>query len=78
MDIQTLKLELVEKILSIEKPSILLKISKLLQKENTDDWWDNLPLELQESVLEGFADVKEGHLFTHDQVIKEVKQKYGF
>jgi Mg/Co/Ni transporter MgtE len=78
MDIQTLKLDLVEKIIQSEKPSVLIKIKELLQTENTVDWWDNLPQEIQESIFEGLNDVKEGKVFTHEQIISEAKQKYGF
>lgn len=78
MDIQALKLDLVEKIIQTEKSSILFKIKKLLQDEKTEDWWDNLPIEVQESIIDGLDDVKKGDVFTHDQIISEAKQKYGF
>ncbi len=42
------------------------------------DWWDNLPSEVQESILEGLKDVEEGNTFTHDQVMLEAKQKLEF
>ncbi len=37
MDIQALKLDLVEKIIHTEKTSILVKIKDLLQSEKADD-----------------------------------------
>ena len=78
MDIQTLKLELVERIIQTENSSILIKIKKLFQPEKTEDWWDELPLEVQESIFEGLENIKEGNTFSHEQVILEAKQKYGF
>jgi hypothetical protein len=78
MDIQALKLHLVEKIINTERPSLLVKISKLLQNEKTEDWWNDLPSEVQVSIMDGIKDVKEGNILTHDQVIREAKQKYGF
>ncbi len=78
MDIQALKLELVEKILHTEKASLLIKIEKILQKEEKDDWWEQLPSEIQDSILEGINDVRAGNVFTHDQVIQEAKERYGF
>ena len=78
MDIQALKLHLVEKIINTEKTSLLVKISKLLQNEKADDWWNELPAEVQSSIMDGLKDVKEGKTFTHDQVIREARQKYGF
>ena len=78
MDIQTLKLNLVSKIIDIEKTSLLIEINKILQKETKTDWWDKLPEEVQESIMEGMEDIQKGDVFTHEQVIQEAKQKYGF
>ncbi|MBU3928134.1 MAG: hypothetical protein KKB74_10040 [Bacteroidetes bacterium] len=78
MDIQSLKLDLISKIMSIDKPALLIEINKILQKENKTDWWDNLPLEVQESILEGLTDIQNGNVLTHEQVMQEAKQKYGF
>lgn len=78
MDIQALKLDLVEKIIHTEKTSVLVKIKDLLQSEKADDWWESLPVEIQESIVEGLHDIKEGKVFTHGEIISEAKQKYGF
>lgn len=78
MDIQALKLDLVEKILNTEKTSLLLQINTLFQNENADDWWDKLPTEIQESILAGIEDIEKGNIYSHEQVIQEAKQKYGF
>ncbi len=78
MDIQTLKLDLVLKIINIEKPTLLLEINKILQKESKSDWWDTLPVEVQESIMEGLENVNNGNVYTHEQVVREAKQKYGF
>jgi predicted transcriptional regulator len=78
MDIQSLKLELVNKIIHTEKQSVLIKVNQLLHDEISEDWWDELPKEVQESVLEGIKDVNQGKLLTHEEVMQEAKQKYGF
>ncbi|MDC7217990.1 MAG: hypothetical protein PQJ28_03100 [Spirochaetales bacterium] len=78
MDIQALKLDLVAKILKTEKSSLLLHIEKLFEKENDQDWWDQLPEEVQQSILEGVEDVSKGKTYSHEQVVAEAKQKYGF
>ncbi len=77
MDIQTLKLDLVSKIMNIEKPALLIEINKILQKEFKTDWWDKLPEEVQESILEGMVDVQKGNVFSHEHIMQETKQKYG-
>jgi predicted transcriptional regulator len=77
MDIQALKLDLISKIVTIDRPTILLEINKLIQKETKTDWWDKLPAEVQKSILEGMDDVQKGNVFTHEQIMQEAKQKYG-
>ena len=76
MDIQSLKLYLVSQIINVEKPAILLKINEILKKENKTDWWDNLPVEVQDSIMEGLDNVKNGNVLTHEQVVQEAKRKY--
>ena len=78
MDIQALKLDLVQKILSTTNPALLSRIDDILKKEVEKDWWDQMPLEIQESILEGIHDIETGKVFTNEQVIQEAKQKYGF
>ena len=78
MDIQALKIDLAQKILKTQTPAILSKVNSIFQKEGEKDWWDQLPQEVQDSIFEGIQDIEEGKVFTHDQVIQEAKQKYGF
>jgi len=77
MDIQSLKLDLISKIMTIDKPALLIEINEILHKETKTDWWDNLPVEVQESILEGLTDIQNGNVLTHDQVMEEARQKYG-
>jgi len=78
MDIQTLRINLAKKILNTQNRDLLLEINKIIQEKGEDDWWDQLPKEIQDSIAEGIEDVKNGKVYTHDQVIQEAKQKYGF
>jgi hypothetical protein len=78
MDIQALKIDLVQRILNTQNQTLLVRINNIFQKEVENDWWDNLPAEVQESINEGIQDIENGKSFTHDQVIQEAKQKYGF
>jgi len=78
MDIQSLKLDLVSRILKTDKAALLIHIKKLLQEDNNVDWWNKLSIEVQESIMEGMKDVEEENVYTHDQVIQEARQKYGF
>lgn len=78
MDIQSLKLDLISKIINVDKPALLIEINNILQKENKTDWWDKLPEEVQDSILEGMDDVQKGNVFSHEHIMQEAKQKYGF
>ncbi|KAF0236242.1 MAG: hypothetical protein FD181_2895 [Prolixibacteraceae bacterium] len=78
MEIQSLKLDLVNKIIHTEDQSVLIKINKILSDEISGDWWDEFPKEVQESIMEEIKDVEEGRFYTHENVMQEAKQKYGF
>jgi len=56
----------------------LIKIKKLPQPKKPEDWWDELPMEVQKSIFEGLNEIKERNTFSHEQVVCEAKQKYGF
>ena len=78
VDIKALKLDLVKKIIQTEKPSLLLEIEKIFSSEKPKDWWDELPEEVKESIMEGLDDIKNGNVYSDEQVINEARQKYGF
>ena len=78
MDIQTLKLDLVQRIINSNNEAILAKVKGIFQEESENDWWDELPREIQDSISEGISDINTGKIFTHDQVMQEAKTKYGF
>jgi hypothetical protein len=78
MDIQSLKIELAQKILQTDKPDVLSRVEQLLKTENNDDWWEMLPPEIQETISLGLKDVEDGNLLSHEQVVREAKEKYGY
>jgi predicted transcriptional regulator len=78
MDIQALKIDIIQKILSTTNPALLSRVNTILKKEVDKDWWEQLPVEVQESIMLGIHDIETGKVFTHEQVIQEAKEKYGF
>lgn len=78
MDIQALKIDLVQKILKSNKPAFLQKVNQLFKDEGIEDWWEDLPKEIQDSINQGLEDAEEGNLLTHEQVVQETREKYGF
>jgi thiamine pyrophosphate-dependent acetolactate synthase large subunit-like protein len=77
MNIQAKKLELVQRILNTDKPSLLEKISKIFEQESETDWWDELSDEERASIQEGLDQLDRGEGIPHEKVMKEIKAKYG-
>jgi hypothetical protein len=77
MNIQAKKLELVQRILNTNKPSLLEKITKIFEQEGETDWWDELSDEERASIQEGLDQLDRGEGIPHEKVMKEMKAKYG-
>lgn len=74
MNLQAKKLELVQLIISTEKPSILQKVEDVFKKKT--DWWDEISEEERQSIEKGLAEADRGELIPHEQVMKELKARY--
>ena len=69
MNIEATKLELMHLLLRTQKESILAKLKKVFEEEQTD-WWDEMTEEEQQGVEEGLAQSKDGALIPDDEVKK--------
>lgn len=78
MDIQALKIELAQKILESNRADLLQKIDQLFKTESNNDWWEELPAEIQDSIILGLKEAETGDLLTHEQVVTEAREKYGY
>lgn len=78
MDIQAQKINLAQKILQSDDPELLKKLEEIFLAEDKKDWFDELPLEIQESITQGLSEMESGELMTHEQLVQEAKAKYGF
>lgn len=47
------------------------------ENENETDFFNKLPDNIQDLLIESRKDIKKGLFFSHDEVIKEFKQKYN-
>lgn len=70
MNIQAEKLELIKMLVTIQDISLLKKIKKLLEKEQSDDFFYNLNKEQIASIERGLEDVKKGKTIPHEKVKK--------
>jgi len=47
------------------------------KNDDNADFFNELPAEIQELLMESREDIKKGEFFTHEEVMKEVNQKYN-
>jgi len=77
MNIQAKKLELVQLILNTDRPNLLDKVGQILKQEKGGDWWDELPDTVQEAIEQGCKEADRGETIPHEDVMKELRSKYG-
>jgi len=77
MNLQAKKLELVQLILNTDRPKLLESVSQLLKQEEETDWWDELPVSVQQSIATGIREAEKGETAPHEEVMREVRQTYG-
>ena len=51
-------------------------LSKLFTKQHTVDWWDTISLEEKQGIEEGLKDIEQGRIYSHEQVMKELKTEF--
>lgn len=58
--------------------SILNALKVILSKQvNDGDFWDDLPLSVKQSIDESIKQSERGETVSHEEVMKDVKLKYG-
>lgn len=70
MDIDATKLELVKLLLQVKEESTLYKVKKILKKEASRDWWDDLSADEKASIDEGIKQSERGETISHKEVMK--------
>ncbi len=65
----------------IEDNSILNAVyallSKITSKSLTKDWWNEISTAEKISIDEGLASVEKGEIYSHKEVMEEVKSKFN-
>ena len=69
MNIQAEKLELIRMVLNIKKPSVLSRIRKILEKEESTDFWNTLPEEERENIRQGIEELDNGEKYPYDEIM---------
>lgn len=75
MDVNALKLELVQNILNTEEEGVLEQI-KLILDSTKGDWWEVLSEKEKAAIEEGIAQLDKGEGVGHDEVMKLVRKKF--
>ena len=73
MNIQTRKLQVIERVIRTRKTSLIHKIEKFLEEE---DLWDTLSNAEKEAINEGLGQIEREETIPHEKVMKEIKGKY--
>ena len=76
MDLQAEKLSLLEWLAGLNDPKTLKEFIAL-KKSKEVDWWDEISEDEQAAINEGLAQLNRGESIPHEQVMKEVREKYN-
>ena len=69
MNIETTKLELMHLLLQTQKESLLAKLKKVFEEEQTD-WWDEMTEEEKQDIKKGLSQADEGEFVDNETVMK--------
>jgi hypothetical protein len=73
MDILAEKIEIMKMILDTDNPSILESVKKIFKKSTTADFWDTLPQEQREDILQGIKDIENGEIIDYDDFMNQFR-----
>jgi len=52
-------------------------LSKLSIGKKEVDWWDQISEAEKQAIEEGLASIERGEVYTHEEVMKEIKTKFN-
>lgn len=68
MGVETIKIEVAQRILNLQDEEVLMKIQTLLNSEK--DWYNDLTEDDKASLQKGIEQADRGELIPHDEVMK--------
>lgn len=72
MNIETRKVSLISWISHLNDEEIISKIESL--QKNEPDWWDLISDDEKAEIEQGLADIEEGKVKSHDEVMSKYKK----
>jgi len=73
--IETKKIQLISIITQVNNIDLLVSIENLILNSKTD-WWTTISKSEKNAIDEGLNDIKSGNVFSHQQVIQEINNRY--
>ena len=70
MNIQAEKLELMRLILETDNPGILESIKKIFKTKSQTDFWETLPQDQKDDILQGIQEIEKGEVSDYEAFIK--------
>ncbi|MBK0379588.1 hypothetical protein [Mucilaginibacter segetis] len=70
MNLLAEKIELAKRLLEVEDEHLLFQIKQLFENDGKD-FWDDLPLDVQNGIERAKKQADEGKLISHDQAISK-------
>ncbi len=71
MNIQAKKLEIMRLILETDNPSILESIKNIFTKKSQIDFWEVLPQDEKDGILQGIKEINNGEIVDYEEFIKK-------
>ncbi len=73
MNIQAEKIEIMKMILDTDNPTILESVKNIFKKSTTTDFWDTLPREQKEDILQGIKEIENGEIIDYEDFMKKFR-----
>ncbi len=73
--IETKKIQLISIITQVYNIDLLVSIENLILNSKTD-WWTTISKSEKDAIDDGLNDIKSGNVFSHQQVIQEINNRY--
>ena len=76
MDLQAEKIELMKLLLETDNEEIISQLKSVFRRKEYD-FYDDLPEHVKKDIDAGLEDVRNGDVYDHKSVMRDIKVKYG-
>jgi hypothetical protein len=73
MNIQSEKIEIIKLILETDNPGILESVKNIFKKSTTTDFWETLPVEQKEDIIQGIKEIENGEVVDYEDFMKNYR-----